>query len=86
MFCTNLYFLLQVDARRVELSRKLVATLILKKECLKSTSTLFKLSFFLIYLFYTFSFGLINSIKGIGNSTRIRFSLFGEFDVNSTFL
>ena len=31
-----------------------------------------------------FLFGLINSIKGIGNLTIISFTFFGEFDVNST--
>ena len=44
MFCRNLYFLVQAQSRWLEISRKLVATLILNKECLQSTSTLFKLS------------------------------------------
>ena len=85
MFFRNLYFFVQVQSRGVELSRKFVATLIFNRECSKSTSTLIKVSFFLVHLFYPFSFGLINSIKGIGNSTIIRFTLFVEFDVNSTF-
>ena len=84
MFCRNLYFFVQVQSRRVELSWKFVATLILNKECSKLTSTIFKVSFFLVLLFYSYSFGLINSIKGIGNSTIIGLTFFREFDVKST--
>ena len=84
MFCRNLYFLVQVQSRWVEISRKLVATLIFNKECSISTSKLFKVSFFLVHLFYPFSFALIHSIKWIGNSTIISFSFFCEFDVSST--
>ena len=71
---------MQVQSLEVELSRELVATAILNNECSKSTSTLFKVSFFLVHLFYSSSFGLINSIKGIGNSTIISLTDFCEFD------
>ena len=40
--------------------------------------------FLLVHLFYSSSFGSINSIKGIGNSTIIRLTFFCEFDFNST--
>ena len=68
----------------MELSRKLVATAMLNKEWLTSTSTLLKVSFFLVHLFYSSSFGLLNSIKGMGNSTIISLTYFSEFDVIST--
>ena len=84
MFCMNVYFLVQVQSRRVKLSRKFVATLILNEECSKLTSTIFKVRLFLMLLFYSTSFGLINSIKGIGNSNIIILTFFCEFDVNST--
>ena len=51
VLCSKLYFLVQVQSRGVELSRKIVATIILNKECQKSTSTQLKASFFLVHLF-----------------------------------
>ena len=72
------------SVNQVEFSRELVATVFLNKECSKSTSTLFKVSFFLVHLFYSSSFGLLNSIKGIGNSTIISLTYFSEFDVISS--
>ena len=56
----------------------------IKTICSKSSLRLFNVSFFLVHLFYPFSFALIHSIKWIGNSTIISFSLFCEFDVSST--
>ena len=40
--------------------------------------------FFLVHLFYSSSFGSINSIKGIGNSSIVRLTFLCEVDVNST--
>ena len=80
--------------RGVRLLKRIMVTLTLNHEILKPTSTLFKVSFFLVHLFYSSpfsfflvhlfyssSFGLLNSIKGMGNSTIIQLTYFSEFDV-----
>jgi len=84
MFCRKVEFLVQVCSRKVKLSRRHVLTLLVNHEGSKGASTLFKVNFFVVHLFQSTRFRLVDSVKEIGNFAIHRFPFFREFVVNST--